>query len=727
LNHHPVIPLISVLVQKKLYKYINVVQIFYTRVGEYIMDEKSSRNQHHIKATPKPPTDPKQAQLDNYRIQNTGNPLTTNQKIKISNDSETLKAGVRGPSLHEDFHYFEKMTHFVQEEEPERVVHARGYSAHGEFECYQSMSHVTKACLFQQPGKKTPLTARFSTVQGPRGSYDTARDLRCLGVKFYTEEGNYDLTLIAMPVLINQDPMKFPDVIHAYQAKSDDDIPTATGAHDHFWDYVANNPESIHMTTWVMSPRGILRSYRMMESWSINTYLFVNAEGVATFVRFVLKPVLGVHSLTQDEAIKLGGIDPDFHRKDLREAIDKGYHPEYELGVQLIPMEDEFKFDFDILDPAKFWPEELVPVQFIGKVTLNRNIDNYHTESEQVAFSPANVVPGIDFSNDPVLQGRIIAYHAAQVHRIGTNYQELPINKPICPFTNNQRRGPMRYRIDVDQVNYHQNSLANNTPYTVPPEQGGFEHYPQRVDGRVIRGRSESFNDFFSQTRIFWNSLSPIEKQMTIEAFSFQLGKVKSRSVRQQNVNLLVNVDQELAYIVADNIGVDRPQGTHVPVETRYPSLSQENTPKYAATQKVGVLIGNGFNGQEVTNVLNFLKKSGVFIEIVSEKLGTVTGSDGTTLKVHQTFLTSSPYLYDTLYVVGGKASMQGKFNQDVMYFVQVAYANYKPIGIASTGQSYLLSSDENNLAGVVFANNSSNFSKDFVNAIAHQRFWNRT
>ncbi|GAB3799447.1 catalase [Virgibacillus kimchii] len=683
------------------------------------MDEKSSRQKPAA-------SDRKQEQLDRYRIQNTGKPMTTNQKRKISNDSEILKAGERGPSLHEDWHYFEKMSHFVQEEEPERVVHARGYSAHGEFECYQSMKHVTKAGFLQEPGKKTPLTIRFSTVQGPRGSYDTARDLRCQGVKFYTEEGNYDLTTIAMPVLINQDPMKFPDAMHAYQAKPDNDIPTASGAHDHFWDYVASNPEALHMVEWIMSGRGLIRSYRMMESWSINTYLFVNDEGVATFVRFVWKPVLGVHSLLQDEALKIGGLDPDYHRRDLREAIDKGAYPEYELGVQLVPLEDEFKYDFDILDPAKFWPEELIPVQMIGKMTLNRNIDNYHTESEQVAFNPANVVPGIDFSNDPVLQGRLIAYHTAQVHRIGTNFQELPINKPICPFHNNQRRGPMRYRIDVDQVNYHQNSLANNTPHTTPPEAGGYEHYPKKVEGHVIRGRSESFNDLFSQPRIFWNSVTPIERQQIINGFSYQLGKVRSESVRQQNVDLLVNVDQDLAYIVADNIGVKRPAGSHVPVSTSYPSLSQENTPKYAYTQKVGVLIGDGFNGNEVTNVLNVLQQSGVFIVIISDTLGTVTGSDGTKLKVDETFMTTSPYLLDALYVVGGSAKDQTRFNQYVMEFVSNAYKHYKPIGLASTGQTYLKTTEKNNPAGVVIGGNNTSFGKDFVHAIAQQRFWNR-
>lgn len=685
------------------------------------MDKKTFENERIVGE------DAKQEQLDQYRISDRGKPMTTKQDLKVSNDEQILKAGIRGPGLLEDFYFQEKMGHFNREEIPERVVHARGYSAHGYFECYQSMKHVTRAGFLQEAGKKTPLTTRFSTVQGPKGSYDTARDLRCQGVKFYTEEGNYDLTTIAMPVLIVQDPMKFPDVMHAYQSKQDDDIPTATGAHDRFWDYVANNPESIHMVTWIMSDRGIVRSYRMMESWSINTYLFINEEGVATFVRFVWKPVLGVHSLLQDEAIKLGGIDPDFHRKDLREAIAKGIYPEYELGVQLIPMEDELKYDFDIIDPAKYWPEELIPVQIIGKMTLNRNIDNYFTESELVAFNPANVVPGIGFSNDPVLQGRLFAYRDTQNHRLGSaNFDELPINRSLCPFHNNTRRGYMRQRIDVDHINYHRNSLANNTPYTTPPAEGGYAHYPKRVEGRVTRGRSPSFDDLFTQTRIFWNSLTPIEKQHTIEAFSYQLGKVRSESVRQQNVNLLVNVDKELATIVAENIGVAPPKGTHVNVSTRYPSLSQANTPRYAYTQKVGVLIGDGFNGREVMDTLNHLQQNGVFFVIISETLGTVTGSDGTQLKVDETFLTMSPYLVDALYVVGGTSRNKARFRYDMNKYIRVAYEHYKPIGVATTGREYFQALGIESSPGVVYAENNRNFGKEFVEAIGQQRFWNR-
>ncbi|MDS9473188.1 catalase [Sporosarcina pasteurii] len=669
----------------------------------------------------------KQQQLDEFRVRNAGKPMTSNVSRKISDDERILTAGKRGPGLMEDVHFFEKITSFVREEIPERKVHARGYGAHGEFECYKSMKQFTKAGFLQEAGKKTPLFVRFSTVQGSKGSKDTARDLRCLGIKFYTDEGNYDMTLISFPVLINQDAMKFLDVIHAYQPEPRTGMPQASGAHDTFWDYVANNPEALHMTLWVMSDWGLIRSYRMMPSFSVNTYLFVNEEGVATFVRFIWKPVLGSHSLLMDEAQKIGGIDPDFHRRDLREAINMGAYPEYELGVQMIPMEDEHKYDFDILDSTKFWPEELIPAEIIGKMTLNRNVDNEFAELEQAAFNPGNIVPGIDFSNDPVLQGRLLAYRSAQYHRLGSkNYDQLPINRPLCPFHNNQRKGYMQYRIDVDETSYHRNSLTNNTPYTTPPEEGGYKHYPTKVEGHVTREVPEKFYDYFTQPRIFWNSLTPIEKQHMIEALSYQIGSCKSESVRQQNVDLLVNVDKEMATIVADNIGVNRPTGDHVPVSTSYPSLSQASTPKYAYSLKVGVLVGDGFNGSEVTNTLNTLKKYGVFVVIVGATLGTVTGDDGTKLKVDETFLTTSPYLLDSIYVVGGSAKNMERFNSDIMNYINVAYKHYKPIGVGSNGQSHIHATDRNNLAGVVFAKDNPNFGEDFVAAIGQMRFWDR-
>lgn len=668
----------------------------------------------------------KQEQLDQFRRLNAGKPMTTNVGRTVSNDEDQLRAGVRGPSLLEDHHYIEKMTHFVKEEIPERIVHPRGYGAHGEFECYRSMKHVTKAVFLQEAGKKTPVFCRFSTVQGRRGSKDTARDMRCWGAKFYTEEGNYDLTTINNPVLINQDAIKFPDAMHAYFNNIRDDIPTATGAHDTFWDYVANNPESIHQVLWIMSDYGVIRSYRTMSAWSINTYLFVNWDGVATFVRFVWRPVLGDHALLMKEAQKIGGIDPDFHRRDLRDAIDRGAFPEWQLGVQLIPMEDEFKYDFDVLDPSKFWPEEVVPVEFIGKLTLNRNVDNYFAELEQVAYSPGNVIPGIDLSNDPVLQGRLAAYLPAHYHRLGPNFQELPINRPVCPVHNNQRRGRSRIHIDVDRVWYHKNSLADNTPHTTPPEEGGYEHYPERVDGRKIRARSESFNDYFSQPRIFWNSMTPEEKLRLIEALSYQIGSCERESVRQQAVDLLVNVDKEMAYEVADNVGVARPSGDNVDVSTSYPSLSISNSPKSAQTQKVGVIIGNGFNDEEVAGVLDVLDQNGAFVYIVSERLGTVTGANGTKLKVDKTFLTTSPYLLDALYIVGGDSKNELKNAVDIGKFFTVAYEHFKPIGVAATGKSYI-TTPPGNLAGVVFAENNPQFGQEFVAAIAQHRFWDRT
>ena len=686
------------------------------------MDKENLTNQQSANSNKK------QEQLDKYRVYNEGKAMTTNQGRKISNDEEQLKAGERGPSLRQDYDYFEKMTRFVHEEIPERVVHARGYSAYGEFECYESMKHVTKAGFLQEAGKKTPLFTRFSTVQGSRGSKDTARDLRCLGVKFYTEEGNYDLTTIAMPVLINQDAMKFPDAMRAYQSKQSTGIPTATGAHDRFWDYVASNEESLHMVMWIMSDRGLTKNYRTMESWAINTYLFVNEEGKATFVRFVWKPVLGAQSLLMDEAQIIGGIDPDYHRKDLREAIDLGAYPEYELGVQMIDMEDEFNFDFDILDPAKYWPEEEIPVQLIGKMTLNRNINNEFAEAEQVAFNPANVVPGIDFSNDPVLQGRLIAYQSAQYHRLGTNFQDLPINQPVCPFHNNHRRGAMRYRIDADeeQVNYHNNSLADNTPHTTPPEEGGYEHYPKKVEGQAVRARSESFDDHFSQLRILWNSLNEVERKHTIEAFSFQLGKVKSESVRQQNVDLLVNVDKKMAETIADNIGVSRPEGTHVAESRSYPSLSQMKGPRSAYTQKVGILIADNFKDDELKETMEELKKQGAFIEIISDSLGTVTGESGMEIKVNKTFLTISPHMVDSVYVVGGSAKNQMKFDKEVMKFITEAYTHFKPIGVATDAEKLVQAPEGSNMKGVVLAKNKSNFGKEFVSAVAQQRFWDR-
>jgi catalase len=672
--------------------------------------------------------DEKEKQLERYKEKNAGGYMTDDNGVKVSNDQTTLRAGRRGPLLFQDFHFYKKQSHFSRERIPEKVVHARGFGLYGEFETYQSLKHLTRAHFLGESGRKTPVFVRFSNFIGSKGSKDTAVDIRGFATKFYTQQGNYDMLALQFPVFILADSMKFMDVTHAVKPNPATDVPQATVAHDRFWDYVANNQESAHMVMWLMSMRGRPRSWRMMAGWPINTFRFINDQGKSTFVRFKWEPKLGVHSLLIDEANVIGGVDPDFHRRDMIEAVQKGACPEYELGIQLIAEEDEFKYDFDILDDTKLWPEEEVPVQYIGKMTLNRLVDNFFAEEEQSIFDPGSVVPGIDFTNDPVLQGRAFAYRDTELYRQSSaNIEDIPVNRAIVDRNFNLRDGYQRHRIDVDPVTYHNNSLQGNTPAEASFEAGGFVNYPEKVEGNVTREvPSDSFLDYFSQSRLFWNSLSQVEKQDLVNTFIYHLQYVKSKSVRQQNVEMWANVDNEMACLIADNIGVERPKRPHVPVTKSSPAISQANTPHLAYTQKVAVLIGNDFNGQEVRNTLSVLKQYGVFVEIISEKLGTVTGTGGSKLEVDHTFLTKYPVLYDSIYVVGGSVENQAKFNNDIRNFINVAYMYYKPIGVATTGQPYIQTTNKNNLDGVVFASNNSNFGNDFVKAIAKQRFWDR-
>ncbi|WP_078554471.1 catalase [Bacillus alkalicellulosilyticus] len=684
--------------------------------------DKSSQN-NHSKAG-----DKKDKQLEKYRIQNGGNPITTNEGLKVANNENTLKAGDRGPILMEDFHFFQKQLHFDTERIPERVVHARGFGAHGEFEAYQSMRPYTKAAFLKEKGTTTSVFVRFSTVQGGKGSMDTARDVRGFAVKFYTEEGNYDMLGLPFPVFVVHDPFKFVDSQHALKPQPHNDMPTASAAHDNFWDFVANNQESAHFVMWAMSDRAVPRSWRMMEGFAVNTFRFENEEGKATFVKFHWKPLLGVHSFLNEESLMVGGLDPDYHRRDLRDAIECGAYPIFELAVQMVAEEDEHKFDFDILDPTKLWPEEIIPAQKIGKLTLNRNVDNHFAETEQVAFDVTNLVPGINFTNDPILQGRTFTYKITQLHRLGgSNYPELPINRSLCPFHNNQRDGFSRHRIDVDQTNYFKNSISNNTPGPTNPEEGGFLHYPDRVEGFKVKASSDSFKDFFSQARMFWNSMSSVEKQHIIDAFSFELAQVKRVSVREQVVNMFVNVDKGMATTIADNVGIKPPTGQHVPVETSSPALSQANTPHYAFSLTVGVIIGDGFYGLEVRKMLESFQQAGVFVEVISEKLGTVTGTDGTKIEVTKTFLTTHEVLLDALYVVGGTTKNQSVFDSYTTDWTHAAYKHYKPIAIATTGKQFLQAGANNNPLGVIYYGSNSNSEQEFIHAIAKRRFWERT
>src|SRR5687767_12611741 len=483
--------------------------------------------------------------------------LTTNHGVRINDNQNSLKAGERGPSLLEDFILREKITHFDHERIPERVVHARGSAAHGYFQVYEPMASLTKARFLQDPDHKTPVFVRFSTVVGSRGSTDLARDVRGFAVKFYTEEGNFDLVGNNIPVFFIQDGVKFPDLVHAIKPEPHREIPQAASAHDTFWDFISLMPESLHMIMWVMSDRAIPRSYRMMEGFGVHTFRFVNEKAKSRFVKFHWKPVLGVHSVVWDEAQKISGLDPDFHRRDLWEAIENGDFPEWEFGVQIVEEKDEQKFDFDLLDATKLIPEELVPVRRIGKLTLNRNPENFFAETEQVAFHPGHVVSGIDFSNDPLLQGRLFSYTDTQLIRLGgPNFQEIPINRPLNPVHNNQRDGFMRQTINKGKVSYVPNAINSGCPFQAKFAEGGFTSFAERIDAHKIRERSKSFFDHFSQARLFYNSQSEPEKNHLIDALCFELGKVEIVEIRERMLFLLAEVDKGLANSVAEGLGL---------------------------------------------------------------------------------------------------------------------------------------------------------------------------
>lgn len=665
-------------------------------------------------------------QLEQYKVTDEGQALTTNQGVKVAEDEFSLKAGERGPTLMEDFHFREKMTHFDHERIPERIVHARGFAAHGEFELYQSMKEYTKAGFLQDPSVKTPVFVRFSTVAGSRGSAETVRDARGFAVKFYTEEGNYDLVGNNIPVFFIQDAMKFPDLVHAIKPEPHNEMPQASAAHDTFWDFIANNQESAHMVMWAMSDRAIPRSFRMMEGFGVHTFRFVNEEGQAHFVKFHWKPVLGVHSLVWDEAQKIAGKDPDFHRRDLWESIENGDYPQYELGVQLLKEEDEFSLDFDVLDPTKIWPEEEVPVKIIGKMTLNRNVDNVFAETEQAAFHPGHVVPGIDFSNDPLLQGRLFSYTDTQLIRLGgPNFHELPINRPVCPFSNNQRDGYGRQTINRGQVSYHKNSLAGNTPAPVPEAEGGYAHYQEKVEGRKVRSRSESFKDHFSQARLFWNSMSAPEKLHIIQAFSFELGLVKSKDVRQQVVDMFGRVSREMAAQVADRIGANPPQCEESTVTKASPALSQLNTTMTATTRKVGVILDSDAPLEEVNGVLSALMQAGIQANVISSKLAPIKGQDGQELEIDHTFQTADSVLFDAIYVVGSNRGDK-QFEEKTRYFLREAAAHAKPIGATYAGEALLEKESLAGKPGVIAASTAGNFAQEFIGAITKHRFWER-
>jgi catalase len=693
----------------------------------------------------------KTKKLQQFTESGDGEFLTTNQGLRINDNQNSLKAGERGSTLLEDFILREKITHFDHERIPERIVHARGSAAHGFFELYENMGKYTKAGFLNDTSVKTPVFVRFSTVAGSRGSTDLARDVRGFSVKFYTQEGNYDLVGNNMPVFFIQDAMKFPDLIHAVKPEPDHEMPQAASAHDTFWDFISLMPESMHMIMWAMSDRAIPRSLRMMEGFGVHTFRFINEKGKSHFVKFHWKPVLGVHSVAWDEAQIISGKDPDFHRRDLWEAIDTGNFPQWELGVQLIEEKDEFKFEFDLLDPTKLIPEELVPVKIIGRLTLNRNPDNFFAETEQVAFHPGHLVPGIDFSNDPLLQGRLFSYTDTQLSRLGSpNFHEIPINRPIVDIHNNQRDGHMRHAINKGKTNYDPNSLGGGCPFQAMMKNFGFTSFLERIDSKKIRNRSKSFLDHFSQAQLFFNSQSEVEKTHLISALQFELSKVQSLEIRERMVGLLTQVDRVLANKVADGLGIaakapETPMNKSIPADghpkdyeskkvrsslQRSAALSMENTAKNSiVTRRIAFLAGDGVNETSFSNMKKLLTEQGATVKLIAPKMGTIKSDKGNDIPVDESFLIASSVVYDAVYIPGGGKSIDALIKEaDAVHFISQAYKHCKAIATDTDGEELLeialveITAKDN---GVVI-NRNSDFDQSFIKAIAQHRFWER-
>ncbi|HEY0495746.1 MAG TPA: catalase [Kutzneria sp.] len=643
--------------------------------------------------------DDKQRQLDAHRIDPADTRLTTEQGVRIgadtdSHDDNSLRAGERGPTLLEDFHFREKLTHFDHERIPERVVHARGAGAYGYFEPYDdSLAEFTAAQFLTDPSVRTPVFVRFSTVAGSRGSADTVRDVRGFATKFYTAQGNYDLVGNNMPVFFIQDGIKFPDFVHAVKPEPHNEIPQAQSAHDTLWDFVARQPETMHMMMWLMSDRALPRSYRMMQGFGVHTFRLVAADGRGTFVKFHWTPKLGTHSLVWEETQQIAGKDPDFNRRDLWEAIESGDFPEWELGVQLVPEQDEHRFDFDLLDATKIIPEELVPVRPVGRMVLDRNPDNFFAETEQVAFHTANVVPGIDFTNDPLLQARNFSYLDTQLIRLGgPNFGHLPVNRPVVPVRHNQRDGYSQHRIHKGRTSYTENTLSGGCPVAEGDFPEVFAHYQEKVDGAKIRKRSASFQDHYSQATLFWNSMTDVEKDHIVAAFRFELGKVETKEIRADVVAHLDKVDRELATRVAAGVGVQAPTGeTPANHGQSSPALSQVVRAAEAdfgiATRRVAVLVAGGVDGVGTTKLAEALRAQGAVVELLAPTDGLVRSADGEDVLADRAMSTMASVLYDAVVVPCGPESTQ-TLSADgyAVHFVAEAYRHAKPVAAFGAG-----------------------------------------
>lgn len=691
-------------------------------------------------------------QLDSLSTSNENEKLTTNQGLKINNNQDSLKAGDRGPTLLEDFILREKITHFDHERIPERIVHARGSGAHGVFKLTKSLEKYTKARFLSELGKETPVFVRFSTVAGSRGSTDLARDVRGFAIKFYTEEGNYDLVANNMPVFFIQDAIKFPDLVHAVKPEPDNEIPQAASAHDTFWDFISLMPESMHMIMWLMSDRAIPRSFRMMEGFGVHSFKFINEEGEAHFVKFHLKPKLGVHSVAWDEAQKISGVDPDFHRRDLWEAIENGAFPEWDLGVQIVPEEDEHKFDFDLLDPTKIIPEEEVPVELVGTLTLNKNPDNFFAETEQIAFHPGHLVPGIDFSNDPLLQGRLFSYTDTQLSRLGSpNFHEIPINRSINTVHNNQRDGHMRQQIVKGKVSYEPNSIGNGCPFQAMMQEGGFASHQERVSGSKVRERSKSFVDHYSQAKLFYNSQSTPEKMHLQNALIFELSKVTIPEIRERMVGQLAFIDMFLAWRVAEKLGLEvkkldwpnqsLPADSNIielQSEEREPhtkiseALSMQNTVKNTIeSRKIGFIMGNGADTEAITTLKNKLEEAGAVVEIIAPSLAPVKTNDGTVFIPKHSLTSTASVCFDALYIASGENSVQELLIPEnkhlVLHFINEAYKHCKAIYFGAETDMLYKSSNvslRKHEDPAIINIRENNPDDQFIDAVSKHRVW---
>ena len=671
--------------------------------------------------------------------------LTTNQGATISDNQNSLRIGDRGPTLLEDFVLREKITHFDHERIPERIVHARGSGAHGYFQVYRPLTKLTKAEFLQDPALKTPVFVRFSTVAGNAGSFDLARDVRGFAVKFYTATGNFDLVGNNMPVFFIQDAIKFPDLIHSVKMEPDRGFPQAASAHDTFWDFVSLMPESMHMLLWVMSDRAIPRSYRMMEGFGVHTFRLVNSEQRSTFVKFHWRPMLGAQSVLWDEAVKINGADPDFHRRDLWEAIALGAFPEFELSIQAFDQKAADGFGFDVLDPTKLIPEEVVPLQAVGKMVLDRNPDNFFAETEQVAFHPGHIVPGIDFSDDPLLQGRLHSYTDTQLSRLGTpNFHELPINRPKCPMHNFQRDGMMRMEVAKGRISYEPNSLQPDGPRESPSR--GFVTYPAAatVNAEKVRLRSASFADHYSQARLFFRSMAEPEKQHIVSAFAFELGKVETISIRGRMLEHLTIVDPALAAGVADALGLEAVSpgavgGGRSVVKPAVPPRDGKESPALSLIRKakptltgrkVAMLVTDGVDGDAVARWRAAVEKEGARLVLVAPKIGGVEvghrNGKVPRLSADQALSAAPSVLFDAVMVAGSKAGLDALCSEAAaVEWVRAAFGHLKVIGYVEEAKSLLALAGTSPDRGLIALPLSGGLAP-FITAAKRGRVWER-